>query len=273
MNAPQDNATAPGPKKSGPPVPLLVIGAILLIGGIGLGGRMWWRSQHLVETDNAFIAGRIHEHAHSEVEPHALPHAESERVAIAAGLIAQDADGFMHARSLRVAHGVVTIRPATVPEQAEPVVVAGALGVELRLVAIIASVVAQDTDPAADVRAVAVRGALRPAQASAPSVDIGEARRRHMHAARQLGGDQARLHGLLRRVAHAKVGDERQRGEQVGQPKLHGGRLSGAASVRRRGAGRRVECRRSVVQIVPEPGVRRTTCHSFISSRTGHGVC
>ncbi|HEY0954160.1 MAG TPA: HlyD family secretion protein [Roseateles sp.] len=60
MNAPQDNATAPGPKKSGPPVPLLVIGAILLIGGIGLGGRMWWRSQHLVETDNAFIAGRIH---------------------------------------------------------------------------------------------------------------------------------------------------------------------------------------------------------------------
>ncbi|MFG6413265.1 HlyD family secretion protein [Roseateles sp. DC23W] len=60
MNAPQDNATAPGPTKSGPPVPLLVIGAILLIGGIGMGGRMWWRSQHLVETDNAFIAGRIH---------------------------------------------------------------------------------------------------------------------------------------------------------------------------------------------------------------------
>ncbi|MFT7773183.1 HlyD family secretion protein [Roseateles sp.] len=64
MNAAQDNAAAPKPaengKKSGPPVPLLIIGALLLVGGIGLGGRMWWRSQHLVETDNAFIAGRIH---------------------------------------------------------------------------------------------------------------------------------------------------------------------------------------------------------------------
>ena len=59
MNAPQDT-TAPKPAKSGPPVPLLVVGALLLVAGIGLGGRMWWRSQHLVETDNAFIAGRIH---------------------------------------------------------------------------------------------------------------------------------------------------------------------------------------------------------------------
>lgn len=65
MNAPQDNAAAvPQPaqsaRKSGPPVPLLIVGALLLVAGIGLGGRMWWRSQHVVETDNAFIAGRIH---------------------------------------------------------------------------------------------------------------------------------------------------------------------------------------------------------------------
>jgi membrane fusion protein (multidrug efflux system) len=65
MNAPQDQApAAPLPadngKKSGPPVPLMIIGALLLIGGIGLGGRMWWRAQHYVETDNAFVAGRIH---------------------------------------------------------------------------------------------------------------------------------------------------------------------------------------------------------------------
>ena len=63
MNAPQDNA-APKPtengKKGGPPLPLLIIGAVLLVGGIGLGGRMWWRSQHLIETDNAFVAGRLH---------------------------------------------------------------------------------------------------------------------------------------------------------------------------------------------------------------------
>ena len=25
-----------------------------------MGSRMWWRSQHLVETDNAFVAGRLH---------------------------------------------------------------------------------------------------------------------------------------------------------------------------------------------------------------------
>jgi len=61
MNAPQENAAiAPKPAKSGPPVPLLIVGALLLVAGIGLGGRMWWRSQHLVETDNAFVAGRIH---------------------------------------------------------------------------------------------------------------------------------------------------------------------------------------------------------------------
>ena len=61
MTGPQEPGTAPAkPAKSGPPVPLIVIGALLLIGGIGLGGRMWWRSQHFVETDNAFVAGRIH---------------------------------------------------------------------------------------------------------------------------------------------------------------------------------------------------------------------
>lgn len=60
MNAPQENTTAPKPKKSGPPVPLILVGALLLIGGIGLGGRMWWRAQHLVETENAFVTGRIH---------------------------------------------------------------------------------------------------------------------------------------------------------------------------------------------------------------------
>ncbi len=60
MNAPQQNNAAPQPVKSGPPVPLLVIGALLLVGGIGLGGRMWWRSQHIVDTENAFVAGRIH---------------------------------------------------------------------------------------------------------------------------------------------------------------------------------------------------------------------
>ncbi|MCE4555893.1 HlyD family secretion protein [Pelomonas cellulosilytica] len=65
MNAPQADDNVPTPiaptaGKSGPPVPLLVIGALLLAGGLGLGGRMWWRAQHLVETDNAYVAGRLH---------------------------------------------------------------------------------------------------------------------------------------------------------------------------------------------------------------------
>jgi membrane fusion protein (multidrug efflux system) len=56
----EDSSAPAKPVKSGPPVPLLVIGAALLIGGLGLGGRMWWRSQHIVETENAFVAGRLH---------------------------------------------------------------------------------------------------------------------------------------------------------------------------------------------------------------------
>ena len=38
---------------------LAIVGLIALI-AIGLIGRMWWRSQNLVETDNAFIAGHVH---------------------------------------------------------------------------------------------------------------------------------------------------------------------------------------------------------------------
>lgn len=71
MNAPKENVVlkpapeafiepAKAPAKSGPPLPLLIIGGLLLVGGIGLGSRMWWRSQHLIETDNAFVAGRLH---------------------------------------------------------------------------------------------------------------------------------------------------------------------------------------------------------------------
>ena len=62
-SAPADTPPKPSAQpagKSGPPLPLLIVGGLLLIGGLGLGGRMWWRSQHFVETDNAFVAGRMH---------------------------------------------------------------------------------------------------------------------------------------------------------------------------------------------------------------------
>jgi membrane fusion protein (multidrug efflux system) len=61
MNSPAPTPTPPStPAKSRPPLPLIVVGLALLIGGGFLGGRLWWRSQHLVETDNAFLAGHVH---------------------------------------------------------------------------------------------------------------------------------------------------------------------------------------------------------------------
>ena len=61
MNSPcTDLRPTSPPAKSRPPLPLIVVGLALLIGGGYLGGRLWWRSQHLVETDNAFLAGHVH---------------------------------------------------------------------------------------------------------------------------------------------------------------------------------------------------------------------
>lgn len=39
---------------------LLLIVGVLALGALWVFGRMWWRSHHVVETDNAYIAGHIH---------------------------------------------------------------------------------------------------------------------------------------------------------------------------------------------------------------------
>lgn len=36
-----------------------VLGALVLV-GLGFGGRMYWRSQNFVETENAYVAGHVH---------------------------------------------------------------------------------------------------------------------------------------------------------------------------------------------------------------------
>lgn len=52
--------TDAGEKKAAPNFKVLAIVALIALISIGLIGRMWWRSQNLVETDNAFIAGHVH---------------------------------------------------------------------------------------------------------------------------------------------------------------------------------------------------------------------
>lgn len=47
-------------KKTAPNRRVLVIVTLIALISIALIGRMWWRSQNLVETDNAFIAGHVH---------------------------------------------------------------------------------------------------------------------------------------------------------------------------------------------------------------------
>jgi len=33
---------------------------VLIVAGLGFGGRMYWRSQNFVETENAYVAGHVH---------------------------------------------------------------------------------------------------------------------------------------------------------------------------------------------------------------------
>lgn len=49
-----------GENKAAPNFRVLAVIALIALISIGLIGRMWWRSQNLVETDNAFIAGHVH---------------------------------------------------------------------------------------------------------------------------------------------------------------------------------------------------------------------
>jgi len=64
--APSDQRAAGGapgaPAAKTPPNKrvLVVVGLIALV-AIGLGGRMWYRTHHYVETENAYVTGRVHQ--------------------------------------------------------------------------------------------------------------------------------------------------------------------------------------------------------------------
>ena len=59
-SAAQPRADAPAAKKPPNKRVLVVVGVIALL-AIGAGGRMWYRSSHFVETENAYVTGRMHQ--------------------------------------------------------------------------------------------------------------------------------------------------------------------------------------------------------------------
>jgi len=59
-SAAQPKAGAPAGKKPPNKRVLTVVGVIALL-AIGAGGRMWYRSSHFVETENAYLTGRMHQ--------------------------------------------------------------------------------------------------------------------------------------------------------------------------------------------------------------------
>jgi membrane fusion protein (multidrug efflux system) len=59
-SAAQPKADAPAGKKPPNKRVLIVVGVIALL-AIGAGGRMWYRSTHFVETENAYVTGRMHQ--------------------------------------------------------------------------------------------------------------------------------------------------------------------------------------------------------------------
>ena len=59
--AAQTTAPAPAaPGKTPPNKRVLAVVALIAMAALGAGGRMWYRSSHFVETENAYVAGRVH---------------------------------------------------------------------------------------------------------------------------------------------------------------------------------------------------------------------
>ena len=58
---PAQQAPAPAaPGKAPPNKRVLGVVALIALAAIGAGGRMWYRSTHYVETENAYVTGRVH---------------------------------------------------------------------------------------------------------------------------------------------------------------------------------------------------------------------
>ena len=48
------------PAKAPPNKRVLAVVGLIALAAIGAGGRMWYKSQHFVETENAYVTGRVH---------------------------------------------------------------------------------------------------------------------------------------------------------------------------------------------------------------------
>ena len=48
------------PGKTPPNKRVLGVVALIALLALGAGGRMWYRSQHVVDTENAYLTGRVH---------------------------------------------------------------------------------------------------------------------------------------------------------------------------------------------------------------------
>jgi len=58
---PAQQAPAPAaPGKNPPNKRVLGVVAVIALVALGAGGRMWYRSSHFVETENAYVTGRVH---------------------------------------------------------------------------------------------------------------------------------------------------------------------------------------------------------------------
>ena len=60
-SAPQQAGGGAVPGKTPPNKRVLAIVGIIALVAIGAGGRMWYRSHHYVETENAYVTGRVHQ--------------------------------------------------------------------------------------------------------------------------------------------------------------------------------------------------------------------
>ena len=58
---PAAGGNAPAPAKTPPNKRVLAVVGLIALAAIGAGGRMWYRSSHFVETENAYVTGRVHQ--------------------------------------------------------------------------------------------------------------------------------------------------------------------------------------------------------------------
>ncbi|WEF33082.1 HlyD family secretion protein [Pseudoduganella chitinolytica] len=57
---PGSPAPAAAPAKKQPNRKVVVVAGLIAIAALAAGGRMWYRSTHFVETENAYVAGHVH---------------------------------------------------------------------------------------------------------------------------------------------------------------------------------------------------------------------